>query len=49
MSQKEVFAWLNADDRWLVLEAVRKAVSYLKDHLEVDAVYGAFVMISEDG
>jgi SAM-dependent methyltransferase len=40
MSKGEILAWLNADDVWEVPDAVRRAVTYLQAHPEVDVVYG---------
>src|SRR5262249_55088819 len=44
----EVFAWLNADDRYL-LGAIGAAVRYLEAHPEIDVVYGNARWIDENG
>lgn len=40
MSRGEILAWLNADDVWVVPDAVRETVAYLQAHPEVDVAYG---------
>ncbi len=49
ISQGEVLAWLNADDVWQVPDAVRRAVSFLEPHPDVDLVYGQCGRIDLDG
>ncbi|MFC1869963.1 glycosyltransferase family 2 protein [Chloroflexota bacterium] len=49
MSQGEVLAWLNADDVWVVPNAVSEVVAYLEAHPEVDLVYGETGVIDADG
>jgi glycosyltransferase involved in cell wall biosynthesis len=49
MSKGEILAWLNADDCYVLPDAVRKAVDYLQSHPEVDVVYGDHDWISEEG
>jgi glycosyltransferase involved in cell wall biosynthesis len=49
MSKGEILAWLNADDCYVVPDAVRNAVDYLLNHPEVDVVYGDCSKIDEDG
>jgi len=49
MSKGEILAWLNADDCYVVPDAVGKAVEYLQFHPEVDVVYGDHDWISEEG
>lgn len=49
MSQGEILAWLNADDIWVVPDAVSKMVAYLKAYPEVDVVYGDCGSIDGDG
>ena len=44
----EIFAWLNADDRYLP-GAVRAGVEYLQAHPEIDVVYGEAFWIDENG
>jgi len=39
-SRGEILAWLNADDLWVVPNAVTRAVAYLQAHPEVDVIYG---------
>jgi glycosyltransferase involved in cell wall biosynthesis len=49
ISRGEILAWLNADDCYVVPDAISKAVGYLRNHPEVDVVYGCVVTISLDG
>lgn len=49
MSHGEILAWLNADDVWVVPNAVREAVAYLQAHPEVDVVYGDCGSIDAEG
>lgn len=49
MSAGDILAWLNADDTYVVPDAVRKAVDYLAANPEVDVVYGDYATISESG
>jgi len=49
MAKGEILAWLNADDVWVVPDAVSKAVSYLEAHPEVDVVYGDCGSIDAEG
>lgn len=49
MSRGEILAWLNADDMYAVPDAVGKAAAYLRDHPEVDVVFGDYTLISEEG
>lgn len=49
MSKGKILAWLNADDVWAVPNGVDKAVKYLKEHPEVDVVYGDCGRIDENG
>ncbi|MBU0576927.1 glycosyltransferase [Patescibacteria group bacterium] len=49
MSRGEILAWLNADDVWVVPNAVSQAVGYLQEHPEVDVVYGDCGSIDADG
>lgn len=49
MSSGEILAWLNADDVWVVPDAVSQAVAYLQAHPEVDVVYGDCGRIDVDG
>ncbi|MDI6704405.1 MAG: glycosyltransferase family 2 protein [bacterium] len=49
MSRGEILAWLNADDVWVVSNAVSQAVEYLQEHPEVDVVYGDCGSIDADG
>jgi len=49
MSHGEILAWLNADDVWVVPDAVSKMVAYLEAHPEVDVVYGDCGAIDADG
>ena len=44
----EIIGWLNSDDLYLP-GAVRKALNYLRDHPEVDAVYGDVLSIDGEG
>lgn len=49
MSKGEILAWLNADDCYVVPDAVRNAADYLLNNPEVDVVYGDYSIIDEDG
>jgi glycosyltransferase involved in cell wall biosynthesis len=49
MSKGEILAWLNADDVWVVPDAVSKVVAYLEAHPEVDVVYGDCGAIDVEG
>jgi len=49
MSRGEILAWLNADDVWVVPDAVSQAVAYLQAHPEVDVVYGDCGSIDTNG
>ena len=45
----EIVAYQNADDRYVVPDAVSSAVAYLREHPAVDVVYGDFRFLEEDG
>lgn len=49
MSRGEILAWLNADDRWAGPHTARTAVEFLRDHPDVDVVYGDIRWIDRDG
>ena len=49
MSHGEIFAWLNADDMWVVPDAVSQATAYFEAHPEVDVVYGDSGSIDAEG
>lgn len=49
MSKGEFLAWLNADDCYVIPDAVRKVVDHLQNNPEVDVVYGDCALINEDG
>jgi glycosyltransferase involved in cell wall biosynthesis len=49
ISRGEILAWLNADDVWVVPNAVSTAVAYFNQHPEVDLVYGDCGSIDVDG
>jgi glycosyltransferase involved in cell wall biosynthesis len=49
MSKGEILAWLNADDVWVVPDAVSQAVAYLRENPEVDVVYGDCGAIDAEG
>ena len=49
MSKGEILTWLNADDVWIVPDAVSQAVAYLQENPEVDVVYGNCGSIDVDG
>ncbi|MCE5251434.1 glycosyltransferase [bacterium] len=49
MSTGDILAWLNADDVYVVPDAVGKAVEFLGENPEVDVVYGDYTAISEEG
>jgi len=45
----EIVAYQNADDRYLVPDAVSAVAGYFREHPAVDVVYGDFRFIAEDG
>lgn len=49
MSRGEILAWLNADDLYVVPDAISKAVAYLQKNSQVDVVFGDYGWISKDG
>ncbi len=49
MSRGAVLAWLNADDVYIVPDAIRLVMEYLQQHPQVDLVYGDYGWIAEDG
>jgi hypothetical protein len=49
MSKGELLAWLNADDCYVVPDAIAKAVAYLQENPDVDLVYGDYSEIDEEG
>lgn len=49
MSKGEILAWINADDTYVVPDAVSKAVAYFQNHQEVDVIYGDCGVIDEKG
>lgn len=49
MSEGEILAWLNADDLYVVPDAISKAVAYLQQNPQVDVVYGDSSPIAENG
>lgn len=49
MSNGDVLAWLNADDLYVVPDAISKAMSYLRANPHVDVIYGDYARVSEDG
>jgi glycosyltransferase involved in cell wall biosynthesis len=49
MARGEIVAYQNADDRYVIPDAVSTAVRYLRDHPETDVVYGDFRYIDEEG
>ena len=49
MSSGEILAWLNADDVYVVPDAIGKAAAYLESNPQVDVVYGDYGWIAEDG
>jgi len=48
MSKGDILAWLNADDLYVVPDAIRNAVNYLEKNPLVDVVYGDYACISKD-
>jgi len=48
-SRGDVLAWLNADDMWVVPGAVSQAVGYLREHSDVDLVYGECEAVDMEG
>jgi len=48
MSRGDILAWLNADDLYVVPDAVTRAVSYLTDNPDVDMVYGDYSCITDE-
>ncbi len=49
MSRGEILAWLNADDRYVVPDAVRRAVECFQNDPTVDVIYGDSGLIDEKG
>ena len=49
MSSGEILSWLNADDLYVVPDAIGKATAYLQRNPQIDVVYGDYSEISEDG
>jgi Glycosyl transferase family 2 len=49
MSKGEIVSWLNADDLYVVPDAISKAAAYLQQNPEVDVVYGDYSGIGEAG
>ena len=49
MGKGEILAWLNADDLYVVPDAVRKAVVFLKKNPHVDVAYGDCAFIDVKG
>lgn len=49
MSKGEILAWLNADDLWIVPNAVTQVVEYFRSHPQLDLVYGDCGAIDADG
>jgi glycosyltransferase involved in cell wall biosynthesis len=49
MSSGEILAWLNADDVYVVPNAISQAVAFMEDHPQVDVVYGDIGRIDEVG
>jgi glycosyltransferase involved in cell wall biosynthesis len=49
MSKGEILAWLNADDCYVVPDAIMKAVDYFKSNPEVDLIYGDYARLDENG
>ena len=49
MSKGEILAWLNADDCYVLPDAIAKAVAYLQENPDVDVVYGDSVTIDSIG
>lgn len=49
MSHGDILAWLNADDLYIIPDAISKAVAYLQENSEVDVVYGDYTLITEEG
>jgi len=49
MAGGEILAYQNADDRYVVPDAVSAAVAVFLEHPSVDVVYGDYRLIDEDG
>jgi glycosyltransferase involved in cell wall biosynthesis len=49
MSKGEILSWLNADDLYVVPDAISKAVAHLQTNPHVDVVYGDYSEVAEDG
>jgi glycosyltransferase involved in cell wall biosynthesis len=49
MSRGVILAWLNADDLYVVPDAISKAMAYLQQNPKVDVVYGDYSNIAENG
>jgi glycosyltransferase involved in cell wall biosynthesis len=49
MSNGEILAWLNADDIWVIPDAVSNAVAYFQSNPDIDVVYGDCGAIDSEG
>jgi glycosyltransferase involved in cell wall biosynthesis len=49
MARGEIVAYQNADDRYVVPGAISTAAQHLREHPEVDVVFGSFRYIDEGG
>jgi glycosyltransferase involved in cell wall biosynthesis len=49
MSKGEILAWLNADDVYVVPDAISKAVDCFQNDPEIDVIYGDSGLIDENG
>ncbi len=48
MSRGDILAWLNADDLYVVPDAITNAAAFLDAHDDVDVVYGSYSTIHPD-
>lgn len=49
MSRGDVLAWLNADDWYVVPNAISKAVNFFQKHEDIDVLYGDCALWNESG
>lgn len=49
MSKGEILAWLNADDCYVVPDAISKVVDYFQNNPDVSVVYGDYMSIDVNG
>lgn len=49
MAEGDILAYQNADDRYVLPDAVSCAVDHMRGHPEIDVVYGDYRLIDEEG